>query len=351
MSGTMKTMSLTGIRAAEIRDVPRPVITDDHDVLIKMGCVGVCGSDVHYYTTGRIGSQVVQYPFTVGHEGAGIVKGIGDGVNRIKVGDQVAIDPAMPCHKCDQCMAGREHTCRNLKFLGCPGQAEGCISEYIVMPEDSCYLTTDGMSMGNATISEPLAIGLYAVKQALPLRDASIAILGSGPIGLCVLLSALDQGVGRVYVTDKIDSRLTAAKNAGAYWVGNPVNMDVAVEINALEPLQVDAVFECCGQQSALDEAVSILKPGGKLIIVGIPEVDRVSFAIDMIRRKEIRIYNIRRQVGCAQAALDLISEKRADVNFMITHRFGLEESKKAFDLVANYQDGVIKAVIDFCKH
>ena len=136
----MKAMRLTGISKMEMFEVPDPKITNDTDVLIRMTNVGVCGSDVHYYVSGKIGDQVVAYPFTVGHEGAGIVEKIGIAVKHVKPGDRIAIDPAMPCWQCDQCKAGRSHTCRKLRFLGCPGQAEGCLSEYIVMPETSCFL-------------------------------------------------------------------------------------------------------------------------------------------------------------------------------------------------------------------
>src|SRR4030065_2680169 len=126
----MKSIMLTGIRQMEMKTVADPVIVNDTDVLIRMERVGVCGSDVHYYTTGRIGSQVVKYPFMVGHEGAGIVKETGERVTRVKPGDRIAIEPAMPCWACDQCLSGRHHTCRKLLFLGWPGQAEGCLTEF-----------------------------------------------------------------------------------------------------------------------------------------------------------------------------------------------------------------------------
>jgi len=184
----MKSIKLTGIGQLEMFDVPAPTINIDTDVLIKLKTVGVCGSDVHYYTTGRIGSQVVEFPFTVGHECAGVIEAVGKGVEGLKSGDRIAIDPAVSCGKCDQCKAGREHTCRKLLFLGCPGQIEGCLSEYIVMPQQCCYKIPDAMSFEEAAISEPLAIGVYAVKQSIPISGAAIGILGAGPIGLSVLL-------------------------------------------------------------------------------------------------------------------------------------------------------------------
>jgi L-iditol 2-dehydrogenase len=166
---SMKSMMLTGIRQMEMMDVPDPVIVNGKDVKIKMSVLGVCGSDIHYYTSGKIGSQVVKYPFTVGHEGSGVVIDIGKAVTRVKIGDQVAIEPAMPCWECDQCKSGRPHTCRKLKFLGCPGQAEGCLSEFIVMPESSCFPISPRLSPDQAAISEPLAIGVYAVKKSVPM--------------------------------------------------------------------------------------------------------------------------------------------------------------------------------------
>ena len=156
----MKSMMLTGIRKMEMKTVPDPVILSGKDVKIRIKVVGVCGSDIHYYLKGRIGSQVVEYPFTVGHECAGEVVETGQEVSTLKPGDRVAIEPAMPCSECDQCIDGRPHTCRNLRFLGCPGQAEGCLSEFIVMPESSCFHIPGTMSYDEATISEPLAIGV-----------------------------------------------------------------------------------------------------------------------------------------------------------------------------------------------
>lgn len=341
-------MVLTGIEQMEMREVGDPVIAKDTDVLVKMAVVGVCGSDVHYYVSGKIGSQVVEYPYAVGHECAGVVEEVGGGVKGFKVGDRVAIEPAISCWECDQCKAGRHHTCRELKFLGCPGQVEGCLSEYIVMPQECCFKIKDGMTFEQAALSEPFAIGVYGVKRSIPMEGAKVGILGAGPIGLSVLLAARAQGAEKIYVADKIDDRVKFARDAGAYWSGNPDTQNVVEEINKIEAGGLDVVFECCGEQEALDEALELLKPGGKLMLIGIPTVDRVSFVVDKMRRKEMCVQNIRRQVDCVQDALDMIDNKEVDVDGMVTHRFGFAQSKDAFDLVAGYKDGVIKAMIEF---
>ncbi len=344
----MKTIVLTGIRQMEMIERPMPEIQDDKDVLVRMGSIGVCGSDVHYYVSGKIGSQVVEYPFPVGHEGAGIVEKVGPGVTHVKPGDRIAVEPAMPCGECDQCKVGRPHTCRKLRFLGCPKQAEGCLSEFIVMPEHSCIPIRDKMTLDQAALSEPLAIGVYAVKQSIPMQGAKVGILGSGPIGLSCLLPAKAQGADKIYITDKIDERLELAKQCGADWTGNPDKEDVVKSVVEEEPLLLDVVFECCGQQDALDQAIEMLKPGGKLMIVGIPEVDRVSFSIDKMRHKEVCIQNVRRQNDCVQPALDMIDSGEMDVDVMVTHHFPFERTQEAFELVADYKDGVVKAMIEF---
>ena len=343
----MKSMKLTGIRNMEMVDIPKPEIVNENDVLIKMKTVGVCGSDIHYYLTGRINDQVVQYPFAVGHEGAGIVVETGKGVTKVKQGDRIAVEPAMPCLECSQCKSGRQHTCENLKFLGCPGQAEGCLSEYIVMPEHSCFKISPNMSFDQAALSEPLSIGLYATKISVALENTNIGILGFGPIGMSVMLASQLQYPKNIYVTDKIKERLEIAQKQGARLAINPDKEDIINKIKEDVPELLDVIFECCGKQEAIDQAVDLLKPGGKLMIIGIPDFDTWKFSVDKLRRKEICIQNVRRQNNSVQETLDFLENGRINIKEMPTHRFSLEDTQKAFDMVASYSDGVMKAMID----
>jgi L-iditol 2-dehydrogenase len=313
-----------------------------------MSVVGVCGSDVHYFTKGKIGSQVVQYPFAVGHEGAGVVAEIGKGVTKVKPGDIIAVEPSMPCGECDQCLSGRPNTCRKLLFLGCPGQASGCMSEYIVMPEGSCLPLKKGLTADHGVISEPLAIGIYSVKTSVPMKGKNIAVLGFGPIGMSVVLAARAEGAEKIYVTDKISERLAMAMKEGADLAVNPLNEDIVKRILDKEPLGVDVVFECCGQQDAFDQGLDLLKPGGKIMVVGIPEFDKWIVGVDKTRRKEINIQYVRRQADCTEKALEMMKNNEVDVSRMATHRFHFSKAKDAFDLVADYRDGVMKAMIDF---
>jgi L-iditol 2-dehydrogenase len=342
----MKAALLMEIKKFEIKDVPIPEIVSDNDVLVKTKTIGVCGSDVHYYNTGRIGSQIVQFPFIIGHETAGIVERVGSKVSKVKPGQRVAIDPAVSCGHCDQCLSGRENTCRELLFLGCPKQLDGCLSEYLVIHEKCCFPIKESMSFVKATLSEPLAIGVYSVERGNLPDNADIGILGAGPIGMSVFHVLRTKNVGDVYITDKIEDRLIFSKQLNPKWSGNPDHDDVVKEISKLAPFLLDVVFECSGDVMAINQAIQLLKPGGTLVIVGITEVDEITLPIHELRRKEISIINIRRQVHCTQKALDFLDSGQINMDSMATHHFQLEETHKAFDLVANYKDGVMKAII-----
>ncbi len=202
------------------------------------------------------------------------------------------------------------------------------------------------MTLDQAALSEPLAIGLYAVRSAGPLAGKSVAILGTGPIGISVMLSAIAHGAERVYMTDKIDERLALASEMGAQWTGNIGKCDIVRDILCEEPQQIDIVFECCGLQEAANQAVQLLKPGGRLLIIGIPSLTRWSFDVDNLRRKEVSIQNVRRQNGVVKETLEMISSGRLSPDRMQTHNFSLDDVGKAFKLVAGYRDGVMKAMI-----
>lgn len=342
----MRAIALTALRRLEPVDRPMPRIETARDVLLRIESVGVCGSDIHYYTDGRIGGQVVQFPFLLGHECSATVVEAGSAVRRVRPGDRVAVEPAVSCGECDQCQAHRRHTCRRLRFLGCPGQLEGCLCEYIVMPEECCFPTPPGMSADRAALVEPLSIGIYAVRLAALRPGAPFAVLGAGPIGLSVLIAALAAGGGAAYVTEPIAERRRVAEEMGAAWTADPYSTDALENLAAREPLLLDTVFECAGQQEALDMGVRMLRPGGTLLIVGIPATPRVCFDIDLLRRREIRIQNVRRQNECMEAAVRLAGERAGVVDRLCTHAFPLERTAEAFDLVANYRDGVVKAMI-----
>jgi L-iditol 2-dehydrogenase len=338
---------LTGPGKIEVRDWPKPAIKDKSDVLLRVKTVGICGSDLHYFSEERVGDTIMHYPVVLGHECAAVVEETGRGVKHLKPGDRVAVEPAVSCGSCDQCRAGRPNTCRALSFLGHPKERSGALAEYVVMPGENCYPISSRMTFAQATLAEPLSIGLHAANLAGNLKGKTLAILGSGPIGLSVGLITLGEGAAAVYMTDKVEARVrVAAREAGAAWAGNPLEVDIVKEILDRAPGGLDVVFECCGQQEALDQAVELLKPGGTLLLVGIPLEGRISFDINRLRRRELRLQNVRRQNQCVGPALRMIEDGRIRVDFMATHTFPLEKAQKAFDTALHYRDGIIKALV-----
>ncbi len=347
----MKAAFLTEIGQVEVREAPEPKLEKPHQVKVRVAAVGVCGSDMHYYRTGRIGDEVVQFPWTVGHELSASVVEAGGEAGGLKVGDRVAIDPLICCGKCDQCLAGREHTCRNQKFLGCPGQASGALAEYLVLPGRCCHRIPQTMTAEQAALIEPFSIGLYAQRLAGDVAGKKIAVLGCGPIGLSVLLALKAAGPCSLYMTDIRNWRAEKAAQLGADWVSNPQREDIVARILGAEPLGVDLAYECAGEQETIDQCVRLLKPGGTLMVVGIPEMERLSFEMNAMRRSELQIQNVRRQNRCVEPAIEMVAAGKVRLEPMVTHHFRLSEAQAAFDMVANYRDNVVKAIIHLTEN
>jgi len=343
----MKVAYFTGLSELTIDEAPRPKPDRPDSVLLQVDRVGICGSDVHYYLRGRIDDQQVQYPATVGHECSGTVVQVGATVKNVKPGDRVAVDPAISCGTCDQCRAGRVNTCRNLQFMGCPGEALGAMAEYRVMPAENCFPIPDNMTLDQAALAEPLSIGLHAVRLAEIRPTAQVAVLGAGPIGLSVLLCVKASTPCTVYMTDLIDERLQAADACGADWIGNAQTDDVTAAILRQQPQGLDLVFECSGDGQIIDPAQQLLAPGGTLVLLGIPPTPCVSFDSHHMRRHELAFKNVRRQNACVAPVIQLISQGKIAPSPLLTHRFPLENVRDGFELVADYRDGVIKAMVE----
>jgi L-iditol 2-dehydrogenase len=344
----LKAVYLTDPGHFATREVPDPELASPSDVRLKVGAVGVCGSDLHYYRTGRIGSQVLSDPWIMGHECTATVERVGAAVKGLAPGDRVAVDPLIACGRCDQCRSGRLNTCRQQRFLGCPNQQHGCMCELLVMPAACCFRVPNHLSAGAAVMVEPFAIALHAQRLWGDPLGKAVGVLGAGPVGLCVLGALRLAGVAATAVTDRLGYRLDMARSLAATSTHHSERSDVVREILAAHPNGLDAVFDCSGEQAALDQAVSLLKPGGTLVVIGIPEADRVSFDINALRRKEIDIINVRRQNDCTERAVEILGSGQLDLDPVITHDFSLSESNAAFDLVANYRDDVAKALIHF---
>jgi L-iditol 2-dehydrogenase len=341
----MKALYLSAPQTFDYRDSNAPSVPAGW-VRVRMKYVGICGSDIHYYATGRIGDQVVQYPFVLGHEGSGEVC---DGAGRFSKGAPIYIEPAIACHQCDQCLAGRENTCRHLKFLGNPLETAGCMCEEIALPPDCVVPLPDWMGLDEAVLLEPLSIGVYAVQRSRAETSCRAAIVGAGPIGLAVQLALSDLVPRQILASEPVAARRAAAEKLGAQASFDPGAHGAAGSVAEASQGGVDVAFECAGTQESIDDATRMLKPGGTLVLIGIPEgLDRVTYDPHHARRREITTVNIRRQNRCVEQALAILRQRRDAARVLLTHRFAPVRAREAFDLVQRKGKGVIKALLEF---
>ncbi|MCF8240357.1 MAG: alcohol dehydrogenase catalytic domain-containing protein [Melioribacteraceae bacterium] len=343
----MKTIKLIGKGKFQVSDEEAPKLAGDNNALIKISSVGICGSDMHYFKEGGIGDQKVKFPFVIGHEAAGYVASISGKAN-IKEGDLVAIDPAVSCGKCDQCRANRKHTCRNLLFMGAPDQLNGLMCEFAIIPIENLFPVPANFTIPETVFIEPLSIGVYSVKLSNVSRNDDVLIFGAGPIGLSVVMTLSYHGIENVDMIEKLEYRLQLSKKIGVRSTAhfnNHIQMGKFADNNKLG---YDVVFECSGDQAAIDSAVEFLKPGGKLILVGIPSETHIRFDISKLRRKEITVINVRRQNNSMEKAIEVMRQFKSKSNLILTHQFEYTKTQSAYDLVDNYEDEVIKAVVKF---
>jgi L-iditol 2-dehydrogenase len=307
--------------------------------------VGVCGSDIHYFATGRIGDQVVRYPFILGHEGCGVVAEAAE----LAAGTPVYIEPAIACHECDQCRAGRENTCRSLRFLGNPLEMGGCMCDEIAMPAECLAPLPDWVRPGEGALLEPLCIGVYAVERSGVAPGAKAAIVGAGPIGLSVLLALSDRSLSQIVVSEPVPARRRASMALGASECLEPGPGGAAQSVFDAAMGGVDVAFECAGSQESIDDASGMLKPGGTLVVIGIPEgKDRILYDPHLMRRREVTVVHVRRQNRALPRAMAILERRRDAFGIMVTHRFDPSRAQEAFELVERRSDGVIKALLEF---
>lgn len=343
----MKTLFLTACEKLEYRETESPEAPEGW-VKIRMRTVGICGSDIHYYVTGRIGDQVVTFPHVLGHEGCGEII---TGADSLAPGTPVYVEPALVCHQCDQCRAGRENTCRNITFFGNPNEFPGCMREEIAVPLENAVPLPAGIGLDEGFLLEPLCIGMYTVVRSGFPTGGTALITGCGPIGLSILAALSELAPSALYMSDPVVARREAARALGATaaWDPEPVADGVHARTREASAGGVDVAFECAATRESIEDAFRSLKPGGRLMLVGIPEdFDQISFDTSFMRRNELTLINVRRQNGMTARTISLLEHRRDLKNVMVTHRFGPDKASEAFELVRQRKDGVIKAALEW---
>jgi L-iditol 2-dehydrogenase len=332
MTKTQTAVLLHGPSDLRVETVPVPADPGAGEALIRITATGVCGSDLHPYETGSIGSTVLNAPLIMGHEFAGVVESVGAGVETLKPGTRVAVDPAWVCGHCRECMSGNPNLCRKQRFCGL-APYEGSLQEWIVAPVQHCYPVPDSISDAGAALLEPLGIALHATDLARIKVGSSVAILGCGPIGLSLVQTTRVAGADPIYVSEPLEWRRELARKFGA----EPLPAGV----------ETDVVIEAAWAKESVQQAMEIARPGGTVVLVGIPYEDTVSFAHSVARRKGLTILMSRRMKHVYPRCIQLVESGRVDMEAMVTHHYPLSQAPEAFRMNSKFEDSVVKVIID----
>jgi L-iditol 2-dehydrogenase len=316
------------------------------EVQVRVGAVGICGSDVHSYSEGGIGDTPCVYPMVLGHEPAGTVVKVGAGVTGLAPGDRAALEPAIYCYHCEFCRAGRHNICANIKFLSNPGYP-GFFREFVNLPAVNVMPISPDLPLELATIAEPLAVAMHSLQFAALSSDDTVAVFGAGPIGLLTIASLKAAGAGRIWVVEPVAHRRDMALHMGADVALDPNEGDVCRQIVAdTGGRGVDCAIDCAAKEHTHNWAFRVLRNGGRMVLTGIHSAAVVGFEVSHMRRKEIAIFNVRRSNTEAHDALHFLTEKASLFAPMVTHRRPLSDIGSAFALVEHYEDGVGKLVV-----
>ncbi|KAG4443180.1 hypothetical protein IFR05_001322 [Cadophora sp. M221] len=319
---------------AKIEEAPYPTIEDQHDVIIRIAYVGVCGSDVHFWNHGGIINKVdPSRPLIMGHEASGTIHEVGTAVTSLKIGDKVAIEPGYPCRRCKSCRAGRYNLCPRMKFAASPPYSHGTLTKYFKMPEDFCYKLPDFMGLDEGVLVEPLAVAVHASRLADIKFGQDVVVFGAGTVGLLCAAVAKAMGARKVVSIDVNDSRLEFVQKFADAVTYHPAPEDSAVAtaggIIKLHGLDegADVVLEATGVESCIETGIFVLKRGGTFIQVGLGK-SKVEFPIVKLSEMEINMKGcFRYNAGDYDLALHLLESKKVSVKELIT---GVEPFERA---------------------
>lgn len=342
----MKTAVMKAIGKIELeeRETPQP---KEGEVLIKIGYVGICGSDVHYFETGAIGDFVVKPPFVLGHEAAGTVVALGEGVDSLKIGDRVAMEPGKTCGHCEFCRTGRYNLCPDVQFFATPPY-DGVFQEYVAYDASMCFRLPDNVSLMEGALIEPLAVGFHAANQGGAHIGQKAVVFGSGCIGLMCLLALKAEGVTEVYVVDVIDKRLEKAMELGAAGVINSSKEDAVERIMELAGgYGVDLAIDTAGADVTINQGIRMVKPGGTIVCVGYSRSGKVTLDMSVALNKEITFRTVFRYRHIYPMAIAAVSSGLINLRNVVTDTFTLDEIQEAMMKSVNDKVNIVKAVIE----
>jgi L-iditol 2-dehydrogenase len=313
------------------------------EVRVRVAAVGICGSDLHYYSEGAVGDTPCVFPMVMGHEPSGTVVKCGPGVTGWHLGDRAVLEPALYCYHCEFCRTGHHNVCANIRFLSTPGYP-GFFREFVNLPAVNLLPIPPRMSLELATVVEPLAVALHSMRFAALGPDDTVAVIGAGPIGLLTVACAKLAGAKRIWAVDPVAHRRELAKHLGA---------DAALDPSDLGEIQndtggrgVDCAIDCAAKAHTTNDAIRAARNAGRVVITGIHSETHFRFEMSPMRRKELTVFNVRRSNHESHAALEMIAARTEWFAPLVTHARPMDQIGEAFAIAEGYLDGVGKMVV-----
>ncbi|WEV65713.1 NAD(P)-dependent alcohol dehydrogenase [Bifidobacterium sp. ESL0764] len=343
----MKAVVLEKKGVINVRQVPDVESPGPGELRIAPHTVGICGSDLHYYTHGRVGKYVVESPMILGHEASGTVLEVGPGVTGFKVGDRVALEPGIPDMYSRAAKLGLYNIDPSVRFFATP-PVDGCLSEEVIHPAAFTYKLSDNMSFGEGALLEPLSVGMWAATKAA-IKPGDIGVVtGAGTVGLMTAASALAGGCSKVLISDTSKEKLDIARTIDGVVPVDITKEDLIARVNEeTDGWGADRVFEASGNLKSYDNLWKLGAPGNTTVIIGIPPSGDVPMDITEVQARETRIENVFRYANVYQKAIDLVSSGKIKIGSFISKVFDMDDAKQAFDRVAEAHPEDVKIQIE----
>lgn len=342
----MKAIVAHAAKDLRIEVHPRPE-PGPGQVLIRMKTGGICGSDLHYFNHGGFGPITLKQPMVLGHEVAGVIETLGEGVDALTIGQLVAVSPSRPCGTCEYCREGRPNHCLNMRFYGSAmpfPHIQGAFQEWLVADVAQCAVA-DGLTSAEAAMAEPLSVVLHAAKQAGDLLGKKVLVTGCGPIGLLAVLVARAAGAAQIVATDITDFTLNKARELGADITHNVADQANALEVYGAQKGHFDILFECSGVGPVVVSTVPCIRPGGTMVQLGLG--GDMTLPIQAMTAKELTFKGSFRFHAEFFSAVELMRSDRLNVMPLITHTLPLADTVKAFELASD-RTKALKIQIEF---
>jgi L-idonate 5-dehydrogenase len=330
----------------EKRSEPQPVAGE---VLVRFGAGGICGSDLHYYHEGRVGNFELREPLVLGHEVAGEIVEIGEGVTKVQPGQRVTVNPTRPCHYCRYCLSGRSNLCKNVRFYGSAARfphVQGGFADLFVASEDQCVPIPDWLSYPAAACAEPLAVTLHAVARAGSLLGRRVLITGAGPIGILTVAAVRLAGAAEIVITDLFDEPLAVAERMGASRVVNVKTAAAELETFMQDGGYFDAAIEVSGNIRGLENCIDATRPGGRIVQVGILPAGNAGAPVNKLLTKEIELHGTFRFHEEFQWAVQALISGRVKVDPILSAQFTFSDAIEAFEMASDRRKAVKVSLI-----